>query len=306
MDNKIIIGTRGSKLSLAYANKVKSLISSSNVDIEEKVTIESIKTSGDIFQNKKISEIGGKNLFCKEIEDKLIKKKIDIAVHSLKDMDSFETKGLIIQAYIKRNDPRESFVSKKFNKLLELKKTKIGSSSRRRELQLKLFNKNITIVNIRGNVDTRVKKVMNGEYDGTILALAGLKTLNLESHVKEVFSEKEFIPTAGQGIIAVQCREEDEFIKKIIKKINHKETEMCALAERNFLKILGGDCDTAVGCIATLNKNILEVKAQLFSDDGKKVFNVVKLGSSNQPQLLGKLAGEEILKKSANSFKKKR
>ena len=306
MDNKIIIGTRGSKLSLAYANKVKSLISSSNVDIEEKVTIESIKTSGDIFQNKKISEIGGKNLFCKEIEDKLIKKKNDIAVHSLKDMDSFETKGLIIQAYIKRNDPRESFVSKKFNKLLELKKTKIGSSSRRRELQLKLFNKNITIVNIRGNVDTRVKKVMNGEYDGTILALAGLKTLNLESHVKEVFSEKEFIPTAGQGIIAVQCREEDEFIKKIIKKINHKETEMCALAERNFLKILGGDCDTAVGCIATLNKNILEVKAQLFSDDGKKVFNVVKLGSSNQPQLLGKLAGEEILKKSANSFKKKR
>ena len=306
MDNKIIIGTRGSKLSLAYANKVKSLISSSNVDIEEKVTIESIKTSGDIFQNKKISEIGGKNLFCKEIEDKLIKKKIDIAVHSLKDMDSFETKGLIIQAYIKRNDPRESFVSKKFNKLLELKKTKIGSSSRRRELQLKLFNKNITIVNIRGNVDTRVKKVMNGEYDGAILALAGLQTLNLENHVKEVFSEKEFIPTAGQGIIAVQCREEDEFIKKIIKKINHKETEMCALAERNFLKILGGDCDTAVGCIATLNKNILEVKAQLFSDDGKKVFNVVKLGSSNQPQLLGKLAGEEILKKSANSFKKKR
>tara|TARA_Y100001970_G_scaffold129760_1_gene159995 strand:- start:8222 stop:9142 length:921 start_codon:yes stop_codon:yes gene_type:complete len=306
MDNKITIGTRGSKLSLAYANKVKNLIISSNKHIEKKIVIESIKTSGDIFQNKKISEIGGKNLFCKEIEDKLIKKKIDIAVHSLKDMDSLETKGLIIQAYIKRNDPRESFVSKNFNKLLNLKKIKVGSSSRRRELQLKLLNRNINIKNIRGNVDTRVKKVMNGEYDGAILALAGLQTLNLENHVKEVFSEKKFIPTAGQGIIAVQCREEDEFIKKIIKKINHKETEICALVERNFLKILGGDCDTAVGCIATLSKNILEVKAQLFSDDGKKVFNIVKIGNSKQPQLLGKLAGEEILKKSGNNFKKKR
>ena len=306
MNNKINIGSRGSKLSLAYANKVKDLISNIDLTTGKKITIETIKTSGDLFQDKKISEIGGKNLFCKEIEDKLIRKEIDIAVHSLKDMDSIETKGLVIQAYIERNDPRESFVSKKFEKLSELNNGKIGSSSRRRELQLKLLNKNIKVENIRGNVDTRIKKVEAGEFDGAILALAGLKMLNLEKYVKETFSTKDFIPTAGQGIIAVQCREDDEYTREVLKKINHNETELCALAERSFLKTLGGDCDTAVGCSAILNRDNIEINAQLFSDDGQKVFNVMKLGKSNQPQLLGKLAGEEILKKSGSNFIKKR
>ena len=306
MNNKITIGSRGSKLSLAYASKVKSLITSFNQTIGKKITIETIKTSGDLFQDKKISEIGGKNLFCKEIEDKLIRKEIDIAVHSLKDMDSIETKGLIIKAYIKRNDPREVFVSKKFKKLSDLNSGKIGSSSRRRELQLKLINKNIKVVNIRGNIDTRIKKVESGQYDGAILALAGLKMLNLEKYAKEIFSIKNFIPTAGQGIIAVQCREDDKYVVELLKNINHTETEICALAERSFLKTLGGDCDTAVGCSASLNEDSIELKAQLFSDDGQKVFNVMKSGKSNQPQLLGKLVGEEILKKSGNSFVKKR
>jgi len=306
MNNKITIGSRGSKLSLTYANKVKNLISSFDPAIGKKITIEIIKTSGDLFKDKKISEIGGKNLFCKEIEDKLIKKEIDIAVHSLKDMDSIETRGLVIQAYLKRNDPRESFVSKKFEKLSELDNAKIGSGSRRRELQLKLFNKNIKVENIRGNIDTRIKKVESGEYDGVVLALAGLKMLNLEKHTKEIFSIKDFVPTAGQGIIAVQCREDDKDIKRIIKKINHNETEICALTERSFLKTLGGNCDTAVGCLAILKKEIIEFNAQLFSDDGKKVFNVMKLGKLNEPKLLGKLAGEEILQKSGNNFIKKR
>ena len=306
MSKKIIIGSRGSKLSLAYANKVKDLIVGLGKVGDREIAIETIKTSGDLFQNKKISEIGGKNLFCKEIEDKLIKKEIDIAVHSLKDMDSVETEGLVIQAYIKRNDPRESFVSKKYKKLSELNNAKIGSSSRRRELQLKLLNKNLKVENIRGNVDTRIRKVESGEYDGAVLAIAGLKILNLENYVKEIFSVDDFIPTAGQGIIAVQCRDEDENIKKILKKINHTETEICALAERNFLKTLGGDCDTAVGCSAILKEERIELKAQLFSDDGKKVFNVSKSGKVNEPKLLGKLAGEEILRKSENSFEKKR
>ena len=221
-------------------------------------------------------------------------------------MDSIETKGLVIQAYIKRNDPRESFVSKKYQKLSDSKGAKIGSSSRRRELQLKLFDKNVKVASIRGNIDTRIKKIESGEYDGAVLALAGLKMLSLEKYAKEIFPIKDFIPTAGQGIIAVQCREEDETIRKILRKINHTETEICALTERSFLKTLGGDCNTAVGCSAILKKENIQLNAQLFSDDGKKVFNVVKLGKLNEPQLLGKLAGEEILKKSGNSFVKKR
>ena len=306
MLNKITIGSRGSKLSLAYTNKVKSLISDVDETIGKKIKIETIKTSGDLFQDKRISEIGGKNLFCKEIEDKLIKKEIDIAVHSLKDMDSIETKGLVIEAYVKRNDPRESFVSKKYEKLSDLKGGKIGSSSRRRELQLKTLNKNIKIESIRGNIDTRIKKIESGEYDGAVLALAGLKMLNLEKYAKEIFPIKDFIPTAGQGVIAVQCREEDEEIRKILRKINHTETEICALTERSFLKVLGGDCNTAVGCSAILKKENIQLNAQLFSDNGKKVFNAVKLGKLNDPQLLGKLVGEEILKKSGNNFVKKR
>tara|TARA_Y100001970_G_scaffold275951_1_gene377941 strand:- start:8705 stop:9625 length:921 start_codon:yes stop_codon:yes gene_type:complete len=306
MDNNIIIGSRGSKLSLAYANKVKELIYQKDKNLTENIQIEAIKTSGDIHQKQKISEIGGKNLFCKEIEDKLLKREINIAVHSLKDMDSIETKGLVIKAYIKRNDPRETFVSKKFQKLKDLKNGKIGSSSRRRELQLKLINKNVRVENIRGNIDTRINKIQNGEYDGAILALAGLKTLNLGEYSKEIFPLTDFLPTAGQGIIAVQCREDDKYIIKILEKINHSETEVCALAERSFLKTLGGDCDTAVGCAAIINNNNIELKAQLFSDDGKKVFNAIKSGAVNDPKLLGKLLGEEILKKSENSFIKKR
>ncbi len=306
MNNTITIGSRGSKLSLAYTNKVKDLILNLHLVNKKEIKIETIKTSGDLFQNKRISEIGGKNLFCKEIEDKLIKKEIDIAVHSLKDMDSVETKGLTIQAYIERNDPRDSFVSKKFKRLSSLNNAKIGSSSRRRELQLKLLNKNIKVENIRGNVDTRIKKVESGEYDGAVLALAGLKVLNLENYVKEIFPLKDFLPTAGQGIIAVQCRDDDDEIKKILKKINHDETQICALAERNFLKTLGGDCDTAVGCHAFLRREKLELKAQLFSDDGRKVFNVEKSGEVSEPKLLGKLVGEEILEKSINNFSKKR
>ena len=157
MNKKIIIGARGSKLSLSYVEKVKKLFFLASGK-EKETEIQIIKTSGDIFHDKKISDIGGKNIFCKEIENQLLDKKVDIAVHSLKDMDSIETKGLVIHAYIERNDPRETFVSKKFEKLSEINKGNIGSSSRRRELQLKLINKNITVKNIRGNVDTRIKK----------------------------------------------------------------------------------------------------------------------------------------------------
>ena len=158
---------------------------------------------------------------------------------------------------------------------------------------------------IRGNIDTRIKKLEEGKLDGIILAAAGVKSLNLEKYAKEIFSLKDFLPTAGQGIVAVQCRAQDDHIKKILKEINHKETETCALAERS-LKTLGGDCDTAVGCTAILNKKDIELKAQLFSDDGTKVFNITKTGKENEPEVLGKLAGEEILKQSGKNFIKKR
>jgi hydroxymethylbilane synthase len=303
---KIIIGARGSKLSLAYAAKVKKLILEAESKlIKDDIEIESIKTSGDIFHDQKLSQIGGKNLFCKEIEESLLAKKIDIAVHSLKDMASEEIPSLNIAAYIERNDPRDVFVSLKYSNFKELKNRVMGSSSRRRDLQLKLINKDILVKNIRGNIDTRIKKLKDGLYDGIVLALAGIKTLKLEENIKHIFSAEEMLPAVGQGIIAAQCRVDDTNIIKILKKINNEKTKQCALAERSLLKTLSGDCDTAVGGLAIIQNNELILSAQLFSDSGDKDFTFKTKGKREEGISIGEIVGIELLKKAGNSFKKK-
>ena len=303
---KITIGARGSKLSLAYAAKVKRLILGSESKLtNDDIEIQSIKTSGDIFHDKKLSEIGGKNLFCKEIEESLLTKKIDIAVHSLKDMASEEIPSLNIAAYIERNDPRDVFVSYKNSDFKELKDEVVGSSSRRRDLQLKLINKDFLVKNIRGNIDSRIQKLKDGLYDGIVLALAGIKTLRLEANIKHIFSPEEMLPAVGQGIIAAQCRREDIKIIKLLKKINNKETKQCAVAERSLLKTLSGDCDTAVGGLATIQNNELILSAQLFSDNGDQDFIYKTKGKREDGVRIGEITGIELLKKAGSSFKKK-
>ena len=303
---KIVIGARGSKLALAYAAKVKALILQKNVHlVKDDITIKAIKTSGDIFHDKKLSEIGGKNLFCKEIEESLQKKNIDIAVHSLKDMEAVENNNLIIGAYIERNDPRDVFISAKYKNLKELEKNAtIGSCSRRRELQLKMMNKKISIVNLRGNIDTRIKKVEENKVDAIILAAAGINTLNLQKKIIFFFSIEDMLPAVGQGTIAAQCRESDENIKKILKKINDYETSICANAERKMLKTIGGDCETAIGGYAKLDEGLIKLKAQLFSDDGKKNFNYSLVGSKDNAIKIGQKVGEKLLKLAGPEFKK--
>ena len=302
---KIVIGARGSKLSLAYADKVKKKLLEKVPELaEDLIVIQSITTSGDIFYDRKLSEIGGKNLFCKEIEESLLKKEIDIAVHSLKDMASEEIKNLNIAAYIERNDPRDVFISFKFNNIKEIKNGVIGSSSRRRDLQLKTLNKDILVKNIRGNIDTRIQKLKDGLYDAIVLAAAGVKTLKLEENIKQIFTSKEMLPAVGQGIIAVQCRKEDTNIINLLGKIDHTQTRQCAEAERNLLKVIGGDCDTAVGGLATIKNNELTLYAQLFSDDGINIFNYKTAGSKEEGLKLGKLAGVELLKQAGTNFKK--
>ena len=304
MNKKIIIGARGSKLSLSYAETVKRLFFSASNQKKE-LEIQTIKTSGDIFHDKKISDIGGKNIFCKEIENQLIEKKIDIAVHSLKDMDSFEENDLVIGAYLKRNDPRDALVINK-DRSLSSDKLIIGSSSKRRELQFKTYFKNIICKNIRGNIDSRISKVKKGEYDGVILALAGIKILNLEKEIKEIFPEEKIIPSSGQGVIAVQCRKDDLENLKILEKINDENTKICALTERSLLKTIGGDCHTAVGVYAKIDKDNITISSQLFSDDGLKSFSIKKSGDKKFPQELGISAGKDLLKQSEGNYKKKR
>ena len=301
---KIIIGARGSKLSLAYVSRVKSLILEVSKDVD--IHIKTIKTSGDIHQDIKLSEIGGKNLFCKEIEENLINNNIDIAVHSLKDMQSVEHKELMIGAFIKRNDPRDALVSNKINKLSELSENIIiGSSSRRREFQLKKINKNISVVSLRGNIDTRIKKVEEKKLDAIILASAGIKSLNLENKISLTFETDDMLPAVGQGIIAVQCRKKDKSIHDIIKKINDTETSLCAAAERKMLQVLGGDCETAIGGLAKIHNDNLKLKAQLFSDLGDESFEYELVGKGEDASLIGKAVGEKLLNLAGEKFKKK-
>ncbi len=303
---KITIGARGSKLSLAYVAKVKGLLIKNNKELEEKnIDFKSIKTAGDLEMHKKISEIGGKNLFCKEIEESLLAKEIDIAVHSLKDMESDENKKLIIGAYVKRNDFRDVIVSEKIKNISDLKNgIKIGSSSRRRELQLKKINKNINVIYIRGNIDTRINKISENDLDGIILAAAGIKSLNLDKNISFAFESNHILPAAGQGIIAVQCRRGDN-VKKYLDTINDNETYLCAKAERTFLQTIGGDCDTAVGCLAEIKDNNIKLKAQLFSDNGEDSFEYEMIGERMESAEIGKTVGKKLLSLAGNKFKKK-
>ena len=287
-----------------YAHRRVTKIQESTKDLDLHTKI--IKTSGDIYQNIKLSEIGGKNLFCKEIEESLIENNIDIAVHSLKDMESVENKNLMIGAFIKRNDPRDALVSTKIKKLSELNNnTVIGSSSRRRELQLKEINKNISVVNLRGNIDTRIRKVQEKKLDAIILAVAGIKSLNLENKISLTFETYEMLPAVGQGIIAVQCRKDDKLIADIVKKINDKETSLCATAERKMLQTIGGDCETAVGGLAEIHNNNLKLKAQLFSDLGDESFEHELTGRDVDASNIGKTVGEKLLSLAGKKFKKK-
>ena len=304
---KITIGARGSKLSLAYVEKVRKLLLKDNKELkEENINFKAIKTSGDINQNIKLSEIGGKNLFCKEIEEKLISNDIDIAVHSLKDMESVENDKLTIGAYIKRNDFRDVIISNKIKSIGDLKdKTVIGSSSRRRELQLKKINQKITFINIRGNIDTRIQKLEEGKLDGIMLASAGVKSLKLNNKISVLFEAEEVLPAAGQGIIAVQCKKNDEIIKKFLKNINDSETELCAKAERKMLQVIGGDCETAIGALAVIENNKLKLKAQLFSDSGSKSFEHQISGQDIEAINIGKGVGEKLLILAGKEFKKK-
>ena len=303
---KITIGARSSKLSLAYVAKVKDLLIQKNKElIKNNIEFKAIKTSGDRNQNDKIAEIGGKNLFCKEIEESLLANEIDIAVHSLKDMESIENNKLLIGAYVKRNDTRDVIISKKIKSVADLKDgVKIGSSSRRRELQLKKINNKIKIINIRGNIDTRINKINENNLDGVILAAAGVKTLNLNDEIGLAFDIEEILPAVGQGIIAVQCRKGDK-IEKFLKKINDVETSLCAKAERNMLQTIGGDCNTAIGGLAKIENHNLKLKAQLFSDSGQESFEYELTGREVDASFIGKSVGEKLLNLAGEKFKKK-
>jgi len=305
MEKKIIIGSRGSKLALLYAYKAKEAIIQNTNLREEDVLIKKISTKGDQIHDARLSDVGGKGLFSNNIEKELEDNNIDIAVHALKDLPAIETEGLLTDTFLERNDPREILISNNKKKLNELNsKSVVGTSSYRREYQIKKIKPDINCKLIRGNVDTRIKKLKEGIYDAIILSYAGIKYLQLENEISEIFTTKEIIPSAGQGIIALQCREEDKEVISILSKINHDETYKRAHAERNILKVLEGDCETAIGAHSIVDGNNITVEAELFSLDGSKRFYEKKTGKISEFREIGKEIGQILKTKSNNSYKK--
>ena len=300
--NKIIIGSRSSKLALIYSHKVKDEILKY---FKGEIEIKKINTTGDNKLDVRLSELGGKGLFSKNIEIELLKKNIDLAVHALKDLPSFETEGLITNCFLKRNSSNEVIISNTNKSLNELVPGSIiGTSSYRREFQLKKIRKDLNFKLIRGNVDTRLKKLKNGEYDAIVLSKAGLTSLNLDNEITYEFSNKELIPSAGQGTIAIQCREDDRQMIKFLEKINHEETSITVKSEREVLKVLEGNCETAVGAISKIQNNKISIKGELFSLDGNKRYYHEVNCDLKDAYLGGNEVGQKLKEKSKGDYKK--
>ena len=305
MKKRIIIGSRGSMLALVYAQKAKEIIIQNTKLNDEDIQIKKIITKGDQIKNTRLSDVGGKGLFSNNIEKELQCKSIDIGVHALKDLPAIETDGLKTDAFLERNDPREILITNENKKLKELKPNAvIGTSSARREFQIKKIRPDVSCKLIRGNVDTRIKKLKDGLYDAIILSYTGVKFLNMIEQITEIFSVEEVIPSAGQGIISLQCREHDNDILSLLKKVNHKKTQQIAQAERNVLKILEGDCETAVGAHAVLDDQKIILEAELFSLDGSSRYYEKRSSKIENAKELGIEVGEMLKKKSNNSYKK--
>ncbi|MDA9697875.1 hydroxymethylbilane synthase [Candidatus Pelagibacter sp.] len=305
MRAKITIGTRGSKLALLYAQKAKEIIIQKTELNEKDIVITKITTKGDQIKNVRLSDFGGKGLFSGKIEENLKNKNIDVAVHALKDLPAIETEGLITDNFLERNNAKEILISRDKRKLKDLDiKSIVGTSSFRREFQIKKLRPDINCKIIRGNVDTRIRKLKEGLYDAVILSYAGIKYLKLENEISEVFSTEEIIPSAGQGIIALQCREDDMEIISLLKKINHDETYKRAHAERNILKVLEGDCETAIGAHSIIEGDNIVVEAELFSLDGSKRFYEKKIQKIEKFREVGIEIGQNLKNKSNNSHKK--
>ncbi len=298
------IGTRGSKLALWQADHVSQLITAENPGLNIEIRI--IKTTGDAVLDSPLSEIGGKGVFVKEIEEALLSEEIDIAVHSMKDVPTVLPNGLFIGAVAKRHDPRDALISKSGLPLAQLPEgSRVGTGSLRRSTQLLKYNSNLEIVSIRGNVDTRIQKLKDGkDYDAIVLAVAGLERMGLGGEITEIISPDIMLPAPGQGMIAIECRESDGNTIDILNAVNHRETENQARAERAFLLRLGGDCNVPAGCHAEIQGLNIIITGIVSSPDGKTIVRKDARGSLAEAQNLGVKLADAILESGGNEILK--
>ena len=286
MISKLAIGTRGSKLALYQANLVKSKLETTYPTLE--VVINVIKTKGDKILDIALSKIGDKGFFTKEIQDALYNKEVDIAVHSLKDLPTELPKGSQLGAILKRVNHRDVLISVGGKKIADFTAAdKIATSSLRRKSQLLQMNKQVQVVEIRGNVDTRIQKMNNGHCEGIIMAAAGIERLGLQEHITEYLNETQMLTAPGQGAIAIEIRKEDNEILEVLSVLNHEQSAICVTAERSFLNRLEGGCQIPFAAHATLDGDILTVEGLVATLDGKKIQREKIIGNSKDAIQLG-------------------
>jgi hydroxymethylbilane synthase len=296
MENIIKIGTRGSQLALYQANLTKKILFEKFPETSVEIVI--IKTKGDKILDVALSKIGDKGLFTKELETALLENEVDIAVHSLKDLPTTLPDGLKLGAVLERGEFRDALVSRDGRKLTELtEKDIIATSSLRRQAGLLRQNKNFKIVDIRGNVETRLRKMEEGYCDAMIMAAAGLQRLNLEKYITEIIEPEVIIPAASQGVIAIESRKNDERIDAFLNKINHPQTWNAIEAERGFLRKIEGGCQVPVGCYTKMEGENITITGFVAAIDGSEYLSDTESGSIENGKSTGeKLAGKLIAK----------
>jgi hydroxymethylbilane synthase len=300
MSNKIVIGTRGSKLAVTQTETVAAQIREAYPDTE--VIINKIVTEGDQNWHVQLSNVQDIGIFVKELEDALLKGKIDLAVHSLKDVPTIIPPGLCIGAVSQRHDPRDVLISKG-QKLAELPAgAKIGTGSMRRALQVNAFRPDLEVSGIRGNVDTRLRKVSDGEFDGVISAAAALKRLGWEDRITEYLSIVHFLPSVGQGALAIECRKDGERVAKILGKLNHLPTFYSITAERAFLFALGGGCRAPIAALATVSGSTLHIDGLIANVSGTSIIRDSAEGSIDRAKETGENLAQKLFDAGAEKF----
>lgn len=291
---KITIATRGSALALWQANHIKELLENKYKDLEVELSI--IKTKGDIILDVPLAKVGGKGLFVKEIEDALLSGSADLAVHSMKDVPMILPPKLILGAIPEREDRYDVFLSKNYKNLNELpQKAVLGTSSLRRQAQILTLRPDLTIKMLRGNVQTRINKMLNGEFDAIILASAGIKRLGLSVPYQVKLTAPEFLPACGQGALGIEIREDRQDVIDLIAFLNHKETQICVEAERSFLKSLDGGCQVPIASHSELKGDTLILEGLVAEPDASKIIRYTLEDSVQNRIALGENLARKIL-----------
>lgn len=289
---KVIIGSRGSQLALWQANWVKDRLTAAGNQVEIKV----IRTTGDRLPTVALSRSGTKGLFIKEIEEALAEGDVDIAVHSLKDLPTDQPKGLHVAAVPEREDARDVFISRSGRSLAELPSgSQVGTGSLRRQSQLRCLRGDLEIVPVRGNIDTRVRKLDQGEYDALVLAAAGLRRLGFEGRIVGYFSMDEMCPAVGQGALAIETRQGDTRIESAVKPLDHAPTHRAVRAERATLRHLGGGCQVPIAAHALAEGEQLRLLGVVASLDGNQVIRAAAVGSIEDPEALGGEVARDLM-----------